>query len=62
MTVTVTVKVLSAVAAVWWTIMFVLYVIGAYEPSRLMVGVVLFFAAAYLTTIAIGINRKEDAE
>lgn len=38
-------KILTAIIAVYWALAFVGYVVGTYQPSKLLVGALLLYVA-----------------
>lgn len=55
-------KIISALIAVYWGIVFVLFLCGKYEPSGFTVGVLILYVAFDLVLISFQLNRKEGAK
>ncbi|WP_433943644.1 hypothetical protein [Paenibacillus sp. SN-8-1] len=51
-------KILHALFAAYWTVLFILYLFGIYEPDGFIVGLTLFFTATAFIDLAIEEGRK----
>ncbi|MEK3988030.1 hypothetical protein MHB77_32400 [Paenibacillus sp. FSL K6-3166] len=52
-------KILTAVIAVYWSLAFVGYVVGTYQPSKLIVGALLLYVAVDFVCTAL---KAQDLE
>jgi hypothetical protein len=51
-------KILTAVIAVYWSLAFVSYVAGTYQPDKIIVGLLILYVALDFVLIALRTNGE----
>lgn len=57
-----TMRIISALVAVYWALALIAFILGMYEPGRIIIGFLIAFFAVEMVISAFSINRKEGAE